>query len=115
MSDVDEVLALVHAEQERAEVRARLAWLGPSADDEFLLVDDLDFAPVGRALARFVQRLRVLRDQPFPSALQRLLVERTSVAADDVADAQQRRSRAAEHAFERGAALDERTIAKVRP
>src|ERR1041384_8678716 len=38
---VDERAVLVHAEQQRAEVRARVPRLGPAADDEFLLVDDL--------------------------------------------------------------------------
>src|SRR5438093_5615349 len=115
VAHVDEVLALVHAEQERAEVRAHLARLGPSADDELLFVQDLELAPVRGALARLVQRQRVLRDQPFPAALHRLLEQCSSVAAYDVAEEQERRSRTAEHPFERGAALDERTSAKVRP
>jgi len=42
---------LVHAQQQRAEIGARQPRLGPSADDEFLFVNELEFAPVGRALA----------------------------------------------------------------
>ena len=55
----------------------------------------------------------MLGDQPFPALLHRLLVERAAVAAHLVADAQHRRSGAAEHLLERGAPLDERAIAVV--
>ena len=37
VADVDEARSFVDAEQQRAEVGARLARLGPAADDEFLL------------------------------------------------------------------------------
>src|SRR6267378_3953564 len=115
MSRVDEALPvwIVDAEQQRAEVRARLPRLGPAADDELLLVDDLELAPVGRALAGLVLRVGVLRDEAFPPALERLLVKRASVAAHGRADAQQWRSRLAEHALEHLAALGQRTVAKI--
>src|SRR5207249_1253200 len=82
---------------------------------EFLLVDDLDLPPVGRTLARFVERVGVLGDEPFPAALQRLLVQRAPVAADDFAQAQHRRFRVAEDALERGAPLGPRTVAVIGP
>ncbi len=42
---------LEHAQQQRAEVRTCVPRLGPAADDEFLFMDDLQLAPVGRPLA----------------------------------------------------------------
>src|SRR5206468_3789966 len=103
----------VDAEQQRAEVRARLTRLGPAGDHELLLVDDLDFPPVGRALAGLVQRVGVLGDQAFPAPLERFLVKRAAVAADLAADAEDRRRRAAEDALQRGATLVQRAIAIV--
>src|SRR2546425_11742513 len=102
MSRVDEALAvwIVDAEQQCPEVRARLSRFGPAADDELLLVDDLELAPVGRALAGLVLRVGVLRDEAFPAVLERLLIESASVAAHGRADAQQWRSRLGEPALE---------------
>src|SRR5262245_3844880 len=45
VTDIDELIA-VNAQQQRTEVGARLARLGPPADDELLLTEDLHFAPV---------------------------------------------------------------------
>src|SRR5262249_12267597 len=118
-ADVSDVLQaaltaiVVDAEQQRAEVRARLARFGPAADDEFLFLMDLDLAPVGRALARLVERRRVLDDQPLPSLLHRFVVRRASVAANLAADPETRRARAREEPLGRGAALDGRPIAPV--
>ena len=106
-------IIVVHAKQQRAEVCARLTRLGPAADDEFLLVDDFQLAPVGRALARLVERVGVLRDQPFPSALQRFLIERAAVAAHLLAQAEHRRSGFREEVFERGAPLVQRPPAVI--
>src|SRR5262249_51796600 len=58
-------------------------------------------------------RVRLLRDQTFPAALQRLVVQSLAVAALLPADSQQRRTRAVEQLFERGAALGQRTAAIV--
>src|SRR5690242_2110960 len=52
VAGVDERVAFIHAQQEGAEVFAGVARLGPAADDELLLVDDLQLPPVGRSLAR---------------------------------------------------------------
>src|SRR2546426_9776943 len=51
MAGVFEFVAVIHAENERAEMRPRLSRLAPSGDDEFLLLYELEFSPVGRSLA----------------------------------------------------------------
>src|SRR5439155_25844817 len=96
------------------EVRPRLPRLGPAADDEFLLVDDLDLVPVGRALAGLVRRGCMLGDQALPAVPQRLLIERAAVAAHRRAEADgRRRLFLGEQSLERRAALHERAIAQV--
>src|SRR6267378_671136 len=117
MSRVDEALPvwIVDAEQQRAEVRARLPRLGPAADDELLFVDDLQLAPVGRALAGLVARVGVLGDEAFPAFLEGALVQRAAVAADDLADAENRGPGASEDALERRAPFEQRPIAKIGP
>ncbi len=111
--DVDELLALVDAEQQRAESAARAARLGPSADDELLLADELQLRPIGRALARDVFGRRALGDQAFPAFGNRSTVELAPVAGHLLGDAQKRRAGIAEDAFERGAPRDQRHAAQV--
>src|SRR6185437_482687 len=84
--DVLELIAVVDAEQQRAEVLARLARRRPAANHELLLVDDLDFAPCRRAPARLIGRGSVLRDETFPVLGQRALVQLASVLCDLLAD-----------------------------
>src|SRR5262249_34064782 len=43
--DVDEIAPLVHAEQQRAEIRSCVPWFGPSADHELLLANELHLPP----------------------------------------------------------------------
>jgi hypothetical protein len=105
---------VVHAHEQRAEIRPRLPRLGPAADDELLFVEEFDLAPVGRALARLVERHRVLRDQPFPFLIDRLPVQRASIAPHDGAEPHDRRRLGLrEHPFQCGAALDERAVAQI--
>src|SRR6185436_18999532 len=92
--------------------------LGPPSDHELLFVDDLHLPPVGRPAPRLVARLRALRDEPFPPFGERSLVERASIANDELADAKrtlraERRLRLSEQPLERGPPLDERPIAPV--
>src|SRR5213595_2092438 len=68
-----------------------MARLGPAADHEFLFVDDLQLAPVGRAFARPVERIGVLGDQSFPAAGERAFVQRAAVAARQLAEAKDAR------------------------
>src|SRR5262244_396284 len=77
----------VHADEERSEVFARAFPLGPAADDELLLADDLELAPIRRALARRVPRVRALRDQSFPGLVKRARVQAPAVAAHLLAEA----------------------------
>ncbi len=88
VAGVAQARRLAHAEQQRAQLRARAARLGPAADDHLLALDQLDLAPLGRALARAIARRAVLGDQPLPAVGQRLLVERGAVADRDLAEAQ---------------------------
>ena len=90
VSRVNKVTLAVHADEQRAEVRAGLPRLGPAADHEFLFVHDLQLAPVGRPLARQIARLRAFGDQSFPSAIEGALIQRAAVAVRDVADTQDR-------------------------
>jgi len=120
MADVDQgfgmrgqglVGHLIYPEQQRAEVRPRLARLGPPSDDEFLLVGDFDLAPVRCSLARLVQRRGVLRDQSLPSTVDRLFVERACVATHDRAETDDRWDPfPRKQLFQRRAALDQRPI-----
>ena len=104
---------LVYAEQERPEVLPRIARLGPAADDEFLLVMDLELAPRGAAAARLVGRPRLLDDQPFPPFLLRARVQRAAIVGHLFADANRARRRATEQTLEVRAALDERQAAQI--
>src|SRR5207253_2421152 len=104
VTDVDQISVLVvHAEQQRPEVRPRLPRLGPPADDELLLVDDFQLTPVRRPLARLVLRIGALGDEAFPAVVERLFVERAAVAALHRAETQQRRAGPSEQPFERRA------------
>src|SRR5262249_28365070 len=82
VADVDEFAVLVDAEQQRAEVRARLPRLGPAPDNELLFVKQLDLAPRRTAPPRLVERGGFLRDEAFPSLFLRARVQRTRVADD---------------------------------
>ncbi len=111
--DVRQVAVFVNAEQQRAEILARLARLGPAADDEFLLVYDLQLAPVRRPLARLVERRRVLGDESFPALIEGALVQRAPVAVYHFTDAEQRRARVTERPLECRAAFEQRPVSKV--
>ena len=93
----------------------RVSRLGPAADDELLLLVELQLPPRRAAAARLVRRLPVLDDEPFPSFLQRARVQRAAVALDLLADADRARLRlrSAEQSFEAHAALDERQAAQI--
>ena len=104
---------LVHAEQKGAEIRAHVPRLGPAADDEFLLADDLQLAPVGRPFAGLVRRVGPLGNQSFPAAIDRLLVQRLPVAARHRADAQLARRPPGQDPFQRRPPLDQRAIAEI--
>ena len=78
----------VYTQQQRPEVRARKARFGPAADDEFLFADDLELPPVRRPLAGLIHGVGPFRNQPFPAAGERALVQRVTVRARDLADAQ---------------------------
>ena len=65
MADVNEVLALVDAEHERAEVLTAAARLGEPADHRLLPAVRLDLEPCMAAGAFAVNALGVLGDDPF--------------------------------------------------
>src|SRR4051812_40518212 len=62
---------IVVAEEQRAERPSRGARFGPPANHEFLLAKNLQLAPVVCALARVVDRIHLLRDETFPSLIER--------------------------------------------
>ena len=87
VADVLQPPAFLHAEQQRAEVLPRLARLGPAADDELLLLDELDLAPCGGTAARLVRGRRLLGDQSFPAFLDRPFVQRRRIVGHLLAEA----------------------------
>src|SRR5262245_48737640 len=87
VADVPQPGAVVQAEQQGAELLARLPRLGPSADDEFLLLEQLDLPPRRRSPPRLVGGARLLRDEAFPAFLFRAGVQRARVARDLLAEA----------------------------
>src|SRR6266850_5587251 len=114
VAGVFELVAVIHAENERAEVRSRVSRLAPSGDDKFLLVYELELSPVRGSLAGQVSRRGDLRDEAFPAVLGRALVQRAAVAIRDLAETKDRRAGVAEDALESLAALDEWEPAKIR-
>src|SRR6266849_7851486 len=90
-----------------------MTWLGPAADDEFLLLDDLELAPVRSSLSRPVLGVGVLCDEPFPSVRERLLVQRTTIAANERAQPENARVHPIKNTFELGPALDERKVSQI--
>ena len=89
------VVLVVHAEQQRAEVLARLSRFGPAADDELLFVQELQLPP-GRAAPSGLVRRRAppLTISPSQPSRVRPRLQRAAVAADLLADAERvRRSR----------------------
>ncbi len=95
----------VVTQQQRAEGAIGRARVGPPADDELLLVDDLDLPPVAGALAGVIHRVRLFGDEPFPSVVERVLKELARIAGDDVAQPQDRRACVAKHALQAGSPL----------
>ncbi len=73
-------VTFVHAQQQRAEVLARLPRFGPSADHELLFAKNLELVPRRAALAGLVDRLRLLGDQALPLFGLRARLERAAVA-----------------------------------
>src|SRR5262245_38730764 len=100
MAGVLQHTGIVVSDEQRAEGAARRARLGPSTDDELLLLDELQLPPVPRPLAGVIHRLAVFRDQAFPSPFDRLLMKRAAVVVDEIASPQDRRSRVPEHAVQ---------------
>src|SRR5262249_37524317 len=86
VTDIDELAVFVHAEQQRAEVRPRVARFGPAGDDELLLVLQLELAPCGAATPGFIERAGFFRDQSFPAFFLRARVQLARVARDLLAD-----------------------------
>ena len=110
LGHVDEAPALVEADVERAEVRARSLGIGVAADDELLASLALDLDPLARA-ATDVGRGGALGDDALEPRLRRGVVEGAALARDVVAVAHH-----AEGGHEQAQALlavDERQAAQV--
>ncbi len=82
-----ELAALVVADEQRAEVVATVPRIGPSADDELLLFEELELAPRRAALAAVIHGVAVLDDEAFPAFLARPGQQRTAVVGGDFAQA----------------------------
>ena len=101
------------AEHQRAEVLARLARLGPAADDQRLDLLDLQLDPRRAAPIALVARVGALGDEPFPALFDRARIEAAAVAGGVLAVPHLRGPRRAEDAFEPGAAVGEDQRAQV--
>src|SRR5580704_17250999 len=66
MPGVDQLRPFIVADNQRAERDARLARVGPPADDELLLLLELELEPVARPVAGIVARTGLLRDHTLP-------------------------------------------------
>src|SRR5262249_27714211 len=80
---------------------------------EFLLLKDFQLPPFWRSFARFVSGVSVLRDEPLPSARERPLVKRPTIALNLFADPHERRGVAGEELLEPRPALRQGEIAQV--
>src|SRR6185436_13563938 len=67
---------VVRAEDQRSEMNSSAARIGPSDDDELVLLVQLVFHPLGAALRGAIRRAGELDHQAFPVLLARLLHER---------------------------------------
>src|SRR5262249_34330020 len=101
------------AKQEGAEIGAALTRISPTAYDEFLLLLNLQLAPIGCAFAGHVSRRGALGNQPFPALRGRSFVQSASIACHLVADAQDRRSGFFEEPFEDLATVGQRSVAQI--
>src|SRR5262249_51544267 len=90
VSDVLQRASLVDAEEQRAEVLARLSRLGPAADDELLLPHELQLAPRRAPSSALIRRARLLDDEALPAFRQRALVKRMPVAGGLLAETKNR-------------------------
>ena len=113
MADILERAAIEDAEEQRAEVGATLPRLGPAADHELLLLVNFQLAPIRGPFARHIFGGGALRNEAFPPAGQRSLMQRATIAGDLFADAQDWRTGFGEKLFKNGAALGERPIAQI--
>jgi hypothetical protein len=80
--DVHEAPPIEVAEQERAEVLARVARLGEAADDELLAKLDLELEPVPGTAAGLVGGVGPLGNDPLPSGRARTLEHLGAVTGD---------------------------------
>jgi hypothetical protein len=97
--------------------RARTARLGPAADDELAVLEELELAPLGAALARAIRRARVLHDQPFPSLGLCLLVQCPPIVRHLRREPDERRGgrMLGEQRLEHGAPLSQRAARRSSP
>src|SRR5262249_2829245 len=105
LAGVAQRTVLQGADENRAEVGARALGRGVAADDEFLLGANLHLAPSRRALARLVDRRRVLGHYALETALAGGLERLETVAGQTSRQAQ--RAGEADFLVERGASLRE--------
>src|SRR4030095_11117063 len=91
----------------------RVSWLGPAPDDELLLVMELQLSPRRAAATGLIGGLCVLDDEALPAFCLGAFKERTAVARDLFADANERRLGTCEQPFEMPAALGQRQPAQV--
>ena len=80
-----ESAVFVIAKEQRTERPPSGARVGPAPDDELLLVEDFRSSASPACVCRCGTPRRVLRDESFPAAFERLLIQLAPVAGDDLA------------------------------
>src|SRR5215213_8760900 len=90
MPRIRQFSVFVITEEQRAEGASGCACVGPPANDELLLLDDLQLSPVTGALPCVIDRARVFRDEPFPPMIERVLKQRARITRDNITCAQNR-------------------------
>src|SRR5688500_9672895 len=104
MPDVHEVIAVIMAEEQCAEVLTCVSRFGVAPDHELLAKLDLELEPVARPDARVVSRVGALRDDAFPVVAPRAFEEPPSAPRCRVAEPNAGRWRGADEALEPPAA-----------
>src|SRR5207237_9955582 len=78
--------ALIHAQQQSAKKRRRIARLCPSTDDKLLPLHDFELSPLRTSTPGTIGGFGSLGDQPFPAPLQRTWIEDASISRHEFAE-----------------------------
>ena len=104
MTGVAQHGTLIHAQQQSAKKRPRIARLCPSADDELLPLHDLELSPLCTSTPGAIRGFGSLGNEPFPAMRQGLLIEEASIRRYEFAESKRPASGRADDSFQTRAA-----------